>query len=93
MLRRNEFLQAPKTFNYINLNHEEAQIQLESNSLCFTYCQIPIIYKLADKESLEVIFSNNETRFFDNLTLDEANSKLVFGRKSNINRIIVSLKK
>ena len=93
LLRRNEFLQAPKTFNYINLNHEEAQIQLESNSLCFTYCQIPIIYKLADKESLEVIFSNNETRFFDNLTLDEANSKLVFGRKSNINRIIVSLKK
>ena len=93
LLRRNEFLHGTKTFNYININHEEAKIDLEANSLCFTYCQIPILYKLANKESLEVIFSNNETIFFDNLTMDEVTSKLIFGRKSNINQIIVSLNK
>ena len=93
LLRRTEFLQAPKTFNWVTKNNEEAEIQLEANSLCFTYCQIPIIYKLADKENLEVVFENNTSSIFENLSLDEATSKLVFERKSNVSRIIVSLKK
>ena len=93
LLRRSEFLQTPKTFNWVTKNNEEAQIQLEVNSLCFTYCQIPIIYKLADKESLEVVFEDNTTRVFENLSLDETTSKLVFERKSTVSQIIVSLKK
>ena len=93
LLRRNEFLQTPITFNWVTKNREEAQIQLEANSLCFTYCQIPIIYKLSDKESLEVVFQNNASTVFENLSLDEATSKLVFERKSNVSKIIVSLKK
>lgn len=93
LLRKNEFLQTPKTFKYINVNQQEAQIELDINSLCFTYCQLPIIYKLTDKDSLEVVFNDNTTRQFDNLSIDEATSKLIFGRKSNINQIIVSVKK
>ncbi|MDN3677280.1 hypothetical protein QWY90_08125 [Flavobacterium paronense] len=93
LLRRNEFLQAPKTFNWVTKSNEKAEIQLEANSLCFTYCQIPIIYKLADNDNLEVLFENNASSVFENLSLDEATSKLVFERKSNINQIIVSLKK
>ena len=91
LLRKNEFLQSPKTFNYLTKENKEAQIQLEPNSLCFTYCQIPIVYKLANNESLEVVYNNNESRFFENLSLDEATSKLVFGRKNNISQIIVSI--
>ena len=93
LLRRNEFLQAAKTFNYIDINHNEAQIQLEANTLCFTYCQLPIVYKLGDKENLEVVFEDNTSRIFDSLSLDATLSKSIFGRKSNINKIVVSLKK
>ena len=93
LLRRNEFLHTPKTFNYVTKENKEAQIQLGANSLCFTYCQIPIIYKLSDKENLEVVFQNNTTRVFENLSLDGATSKLVFERKNNVSKIIVSLKK
>ncbi len=93
LLRRTEFLQAPKIFNWVTKNNQEAEIQLEANSLCFTYCQIPIIYKLSDKENLEVIFENNASSVFENLSLDEATSKLVFERKSTVSQIIVSLKK
>ena len=93
LLRRNEFLQEPKTFNWVTKKKEEAQIQLEANTLCFTYCQIPIIYKLSDKENLKVVFENNTSCVFENLSLDKATSKLVFERKSNVSQIIVSLKK
>ena len=93
LLRKNEFLQAPNSFEYININQEESQIQLDANSLCFTYCQIPIIYKLADKENLEAVFENNITLVFENLTLDEVTSNLIFSRKNIVSQIIVSIKK
>lgn len=93
LLRKNEFLQAPNSFEYININQEESQIQLDANSLCFTYCQIPIIYKLADEENLEAVFENNITLVFENLTLDEVTSNLIFSRKNIVSQIIVSIKK
>ena len=93
LLRKNEFLTQANTFNWVNKNNEEVQIQLAPNSLCFTYCQIPIIYKLADKEKLEVLFNNNTKSVFENLSLDETTSKLVFERKSNVSQIIVSITK
>jgi hypothetical protein len=93
LLRKNEFLQAPKPFNYIDINNREAQIQLDANTLCFTYCQIPIVYKLGDNENLEVVFEDSSAKLYDNLSLDATISKAIFGRKSNVNKIIVSLKK
>jgi hypothetical protein len=93
LLRKNEFLKSPKTFNYINIDNDEAQIELDTNSLCFTYCQIPVIYKLSHSESLEVVFNDRTVGSFENLSLDIALSQLIFGRKSNINHIVVSLKK
>jgi hypothetical protein len=93
LLRKNEFLKSPKTFNYINIDNDEAQIELDTNSLCFTYCQIPVIYKLSHSESLEVVFNDRTVGSFENLSLDVALSQLIFGRKSNINHIVVSLKK
>jgi hypothetical protein len=93
LLRKNEFLQAPKPFNYIDINNREAQFQLDANTLCFTYCQIPIVYKLGDNENLEVVFEDSSAKLYDNLSLDATISKAIFGRKSNVNKIIVSLKK
>lgn len=93
LLRRNEFLQSPKTFNYININMEEAHIELDSNSLCFTYCQIPVIYKLDNSDSLEVVFDDKTVTRFENLTIDGNISQLIFARKSKINQIVVFLKK
>ena len=93
LLQTKEFLKAPKTFNYTNVNKEAKHIELQPDSLCFTYCQIPIIYKLSDKENLEVVFNNNEHKAFDSLSLDTETSKSIFERQGKINQIIVALKK
>ncbi|RXP44333.1 hypothetical protein EC396_17895 [Lutibacter sp. HS1-25] len=93
LLRRNEFLNASNTFEYINLNKEVHQIELEKDTLCFTYCQIPIIYKLSDKQGIKVVFNEKPMLEFESLRLDLETSKMVFQRTGEINQIIVYLKK
>ena len=93
LLRIEEFLKSPKTFKYIDVNNGTKNIEIEKDSLCFTYCQIPIIYKLSKKESLKVVFNQDTVLEFDTLELDSKTSKKVFERTGEINQIIVSVKK
>lgn len=93
LLRRDEFLKEPKTFKYVNIYKELKQIELEKGSLCFTYCQIPIIYKLSENESLKVQFDQDRVLEFNNLNIDAQTSNKVFKRTGEISQIIVSIKK
>ncbi|MEI6865710.1 hypothetical protein [Flavicella sp.] len=93
LLRKEEFLKKPSTFTYTAINKEVKQIELEKKSLCFTYCQIPIIYKLATKNSIDVQFLNTATVSLNGLQLDEELSNQVFKRTGEIDNITVLLNK
>ncbi len=93
LLHANEFLNEPSTFKYTAVHGEEKNIELESDSLCFTYCQVPIIYKLTDKEGVTVISNNSKDSTFEGLRLDHHTSDMLFKRTGDINQIIVSIKK
>ncbi len=92
LLRREEFLKKPKTFTYTAINNEVEQIELEKDSLAFTYCQIPIIYTLSEEEGLKVNIKDSVTGF-DSLNLDSETSDKVFKRTGEISKIVVSLKR
>ena len=92
LLRRDEFLTEPKTFNCIAISKEKLEIELQKGSLGFTYCQVPIIYEMSDKESLEVIYKNNSSTVFKTLSLDVKTSKLLFERTGDIVQINVQIK-
>jgi hypothetical protein len=93
LLRGEEFLKESKTFTYTNLKKDLKTIHLDPSSICFTYCQIPIIYKLENESGVKVKFNNNSVIEFNNLSLDLKTSKTVFERTGEIDHIIVSLKK
>lgn len=93
LLKSDEFLKASKIFNYIDVNNKEQQIELEKGSLCFTYCQIPMIYKLSDKNVLKVVFRDNSKKEYPSLRLDAQISKMIFQRTGEINSVMVSIKK
>ncbi|MEC3906252.1 hypothetical protein VOI54_04435 [Tamlana sp. 2201CG12-4] len=93
LLQRKEFLNNPSVFQFTNINKEQQTIELETNSLCFTYCQVPIIYKLTDEESLQIIFNNGRRIISKEQTLDLVTSKSIFERRGEVNQIIVSNKK
>ncbi|WOD42791.1 hypothetical protein [Hwangdonia lutea] len=91
LLRKYEFLKSSKTVQYTSVNKEEKTIHLEADALCFTYCQIPIIYKISDNETIKVVFNNNTIQEFQKLSLDKNISKMIFERTGDINRIEVSI--
>jgi len=93
LLQTKEFLKASAVFTFTNVKGETEEMAMEENTLGFTYCQVPIVYKLSDKEKTQVFFNNGRLVVFDSLELDWAASKLLFERKGEVNKIIVSIVK
>jgi len=91
LLRKDEFLEDNKTFDYIDVNKTLKHIELVSGSLAFTYCQIPVIYKMSGDNKIEVIYKDNSVRNFNSLTLDKETSNNVFDRSGEIESIVVSI--
>ncbi len=91
LLSTSEFISAPTTFEYYDVNGNSKAIDIESNALAFTYCQVPIIYNLAEKNELTVYFIDGEMEEFDTNVLPEAFSELIFKRTGKIERIEVGL--
>lgn len=91
LLRKSEFIRTPSTFNYIDIEGALKELELDKDSLSFTYCQVPIVYKLGAEEGLEVWKSNDSKLLFETLFLDEETSKEIFGRTAKIRQIIVNL--
>jgi len=93
LLRKEEFVEEPRTFNYVDVNSKWHALKLESGSLCYTYCQIPIVYTLADQDELEIKMSNGANSKSKNLSLDAENSQRIFGRTGDIVQLIVHVNK
>jgi len=91
LLRKDEFLVTPKTFEYVDVSKEKHSIQLQKESLCFTYCQVPIIYEISDDKEVKVLFSDRTEKVFKSLELDLETSNLLFQRTNMIKRIEVKL--
>jgi hypothetical protein len=89
LLRKDEFLSETKTFNYVDIKFNSQTIEIETNSLCFTYCQIPIIYKISNQKGIEINYNDNSIQKIKSLTMDTKSSNQVFKRTNEINYIVV----
>ncbi|MDO5969187.1 hypothetical protein Q4Q35_05145 [Flavivirga aquimarina] len=93
LLRTEEFLKTSKVFKYTDVKKVEREIQLEANTLCFTYCQIPIIYKLSNQNGIHVVFEKNKHIESEKQSLDIETSRQIFQRTGTVLQIIVSIKR
>jgi len=87
LLRRREFLKAPKDIAFFDVHGHRQQLTLKENTLFFTCCQVPVVYELADRDYLAVDYSNGNTRHSDSPTLTEAETRSVCGRNGDIRQI------
>lgn len=92
LLHKNEFVEERKTICYTDVNLQEKELTLEKNSLFFTYCQVPVVYKLTNKNSIQVFYSKEKSIEFDGLTLSSEISKQIFSRSGQPSKILVSFK-
>lgn len=91
LLRKQEFLQQPQDFNYIDVNQSKQVLKVTAGSLAFTYCQVPVLYKVAAKEAIQVHFSNGDIKTLDHLELDKTTSAHLFKRTGAIQFIEVHI--
>lgn len=91
LLRKSELLQEGKTFEYVDVNSQTRQLKLEKGSLCFTCCQVPVVYHLAAENSLTIKHKNGTATSFDNLTVDARTSREIFGRSGKVVEIHVQV--
>ncbi len=91
LLRKKEFLSYDAKLKYTDVLQQEREISLDKNSLGFTYCQVPVIYKIAKKNRLEILFSDGSIKNMEELQLDLVTSKKLLERTGEIEQIRVGL--
>jgi hypothetical protein len=87
LLRNSEFLREKATFATFDVRGERIEIALDPGSLAFTYCQVPVIYRIADKPRIRLTLADGKTVDSESDTLSREFSAAVFGRTGSIVRI------
>ena len=86
-----EFLQQETIAAFFLTDGRIKNVLLEPNSLAFTVCQVPVIYKLTKSNSIEVYYRNRPQESFPTLELNEPISSKISRRTGEIDYIKVYL--
>lgn len=89
LLRRDEFLSKKEEFSYYDLKGNEQKINCLKNSFAITFCQVPFLISLSEKEKLVIHKKDGEKIVNDNLELEENLSNHIFQRDGVISLVEV----
>ncbi|RCT56133.1 hypothetical protein [Winogradskyella sp. KYW1333] len=92
MLRKNEFLEEKRTFNYIDAIGNDSSVQIHEGQLVFTFCQVPVIYSISNEYKTVASLNDGTEMSFNQLGLDDTISKEVFKRSRKVEYITVHIK-
>jgi hypothetical protein len=89
LLRKDEFTTGDRMFHYVTIHKEHKSFAPLPGSLCFTYCQVPIIYRLSDKNYMEIEKADGSLNTKESLELDANTSSSIFNRTGEVTKITV----
>ncbi|MGL2963571.1 hypothetical protein ACSVH2_07095 [Flavobacterium sp. RSB2_4_14] len=93
LLHRNEFLQSETEATFVLVNGNTKTLTLESDSLAFTVCQVPIIYRISTSNKIELFYENGTNEVLNTLELNQQISNKIFNRTGEISLVVVYLSK
>lgn len=92
LLTRREFLREPGTYRMYDLHGTPVSIEVPAGSLAFSFCQVPIVYRLTtDDPWIRVTNDDGTISRFEGARLDSGCSRKLFGRLGGISRIDVGV--
>ena len=89
LLRKDTFLKTPAVVYFYNVQGEKQQLALPENALCFTYCQVPVVYVVGAETGLEVHFENGDSQRSKETKLSAAETQEILHRTAAIRRLTV----
>lgn len=91
-LREQEFSGQEGDLRFADVDQQGThQITVPEGALCFSVCQVPVLYQKGGQGSIEVQLTNGEVRRFEGGALDKATSDDIFNRSGKVAQISVSL--
>jgi len=93
LLRAREFVSDPRAFRYLDVGSEWQTISVLARGLAFTWCQVPIVYRLDENAATGVTVSRDDGTLLEIVepALPGAESNALFARSGRIRRIDVFL--
>jgi hypothetical protein len=91
LVDRAEFLTAPATFRFFDVDREAQSIGLQQDTLAFTICQTPVVAHADGPPRIEVTRGNGAREGVDGLGLDFPTSAAIFDRTGAVRRLDVFL--
>jgi hypothetical protein len=84
LLDRAELLTAPDALRYLDVDGTWARLPLAAGSLAFTTCQVPVVYRAADRARIRVTDRAGAVRTVEGVALDAATSAEIFQRTGKV---------
>ncbi|MCC5942400.1 MAG: hypothetical protein JJU37_12745 [Balneolaceae bacterium] len=91
LLRKSEFRSSTDHLQFIHADHTPETVQVPADSLCFSICQIPVLYSIGERENIEIELKNGNTERFEGLRFDSETSTRIFQRTGEIKKISVTV--
>lgn len=91
ILRKSEFLTEQDSLVYFDINGDRQIINLSAGDLGFTYCQVPVVYKLSEQTSIKLWFVDGTSSTLDGNQIDAEISMQIFDKKGTVAKIEVAL--
>jgi hypothetical protein len=92
LLRKSFFTESEKKYAFFDKENNPQQLSVAAGSLCFTFCQTPIIYQISSNESVLIDLKSGSVEDMDSLELNREISQEIFNRSSNIKSVKVNIK-
>jgi hypothetical protein len=89
LLHRSEFFTQPHRFSYIDVQGVERVWEMPAGSLGFSYCQLPICYRLADQPGIHFERADGTQGTLPSHTLGRSDSNSIFARDGSFRRLTV----
>ena len=91
LLRSREFVSEPRPYRYLDIEDQWQEITIPAAGLAFSWCQVPVVYKLDESPTLIVSRDDGTNQILANLLLPAEDSAELFGRSGRIRQITVTI--
>jgi len=86
-----EILKNKQIFEYHSIEGKGCDIELHENQVGFTFCQVPIVYTISDRNSIKIMFKDGYAETIDGNTINDEYSKMIYSRSGDIKLIEVMI--
>ena len=89
ILKKEEFLLENRSFYYYDLAKVKQELFVSPGSMAFTYCQVPIVYTLADEQRIHIEFQDGSNETIMGNRLPKELSSSIFKRDGEVRKLEV----